>query len=178
MILRMLGRLFGRDTRPVEPVLDRDPAVDDMALRAARDRVRAGDWRAARDVVLAAGRDWELRGRRLSVLTGAAAEDDAWLIAWMSAESSSPEAAIIFASLLMSRAGAARGAGPAAHTSAGQFRDFADLSRAAQVASRKAIGLAPDDPAPWIEIVYSLLATGEREAGRRGAGSGWRCRLR
>lgn len=164
MILRMLGRLFGRDTRPADPVLDRDPAIDDMALRAARDRVRSGDWRAGREVVLAAGRDRELRGRRLAVLTRAAVEDDAWLFAWMSAEPSSPEAAIVFAALLTSRAGDARGGAAASETSAEQFRNFADLSRAALTASRRAAELAPDDPEPWIQIVYSLMATGDRDA--------------
>ncbi len=159
----MFGHLWGRDTLPADPVLDEDPAIDDMALRAARDRVRTGDWRAARDVVLAAGRDWELRGRRLGVFTAAAFEDDAWLFSWMGAEPSSAEAATIFASLLTVRAGEARGSARASETSAEQFRDFAELSRAAQQASRRAIELAPDDPGPWIAVVHSLMATGERD---------------
>ncbi|WP_203897341.1 hypothetical protein [Virgisporangium aliadipatigenens] len=160
----MWGRLFGRGNGTAEPFVDDDPAVDDRPLRTARDLVRAGDWHAARDIVRAAGTDRELRGRRIGVLTTAAKESDGWLMAWLTAEPSSPDAAIIFAALLNDRAGDARGSASAAHTTREQFAAFGELSRAAHEASRRAVALAPDDPQPWIEIIYSQFATGDRNA--------------
>jgi hypothetical protein len=151
----VLKRLFRG--RLEDPVLDDDQAFDDLELRAARDRATRGDWRAARDVLAAAGANREIRDRRLAVLGMAAAEDDGWLVAWMSAEPGHPDAAILFASQLMTRASNARGAAGAKQTSREQFRAFADLGAAAKEASRRAMALAPDDPAPWDGIVSALL---------------------
>ncbi|MFC7480371.1 class I SAM-dependent methyltransferase [Luedemannella flava] len=65
-------RMLGLFRRPPAP--DQDFAQADLELRRARDRALSGDWLAARELLAATGRDWELRGRRLAAL-GDAAED-------------------------------------------------------------------------------------------------------
>ncbi|WP_426505054.1 hypothetical protein ACPPVO_46035 [Dactylosporangium sp. McL0621] len=149
----MLKRLFRG--RLADPELDDDPAFDDFDLRAARDRARAGEWQAARDVLH--GADHEVRGRRFAVLAEAAAADESWLLAWDRAEPGHPDAAILMAAHLMAAAGRARGAASAKHTTAEQFAGFASFGAAARAASRRAIELAPADPAPWYGIVSSML---------------------
>jgi hypothetical protein len=156
----MFQRMFNRSPRPVEPVLDTDPAQDDLDLRAAREKASSGDWTAARDVVEAACGDWELRGRRIAVLSMAAADGGAWLDAWLHAAPDDQAAAAIVASSLSDRASRARGAASAANTSRAQFDSFAELSARAATASRRAIALAPHDPVPWAEVLHSMFASG------------------
>jgi hypothetical protein len=156
----MFQRLFHRSPRPVEPTLDTDPAQDDLDLRAARARACDGDWTAARDVVEAAGGDWELRGRRIAVLSMVAADDGAWLDAWLDAAPDDPAAAAIVASSLSTRAGQARGGASAAKTSRAQFDGFAELSAQAATASHRAIALAPHDPVPWAQVLNTMFASG------------------
>jgi len=160
MILAMLRRLFGRGSRPADPPVDTDPALDDLELRAARDKVRGGDWTAARDVVAAAGKDWELRGHRISVLSEAGVDDLSWLDAWLEATPDDPAATTIEAAVLAERASRARGAAPAADTTREQFRAFADLSARSATAARRAVELAPADPVPWIGVLSSMFSAG------------------
>ncbi|MBF9132867.1 hypothetical protein I0C86_28490 [Plantactinospora sp. S1510] len=161
----MFSRIFRREPgepRLTPPVLDTDIALDDHAVRHARDRARAGDWTAARDVVAVAGTDWELRSRRISVLSDAAVENDAWLYAWLRSSPDDPTAVTIYAEVLGVRAGDARGDAPASRTSPEQFRAFAELSDAAATASRRAIALAgPDDPTPYVELLGAAFADGQ-----------------
>ncbi|MFC6020036.1 hypothetical protein ACFP2T_28060 [Plantactinospora solaniradicis] len=160
----MFSRFFRREPHgpgPVPPVLDTDTALDDHALRHARDRAQAGDWIAARDVVTVAGADWELRSRRIVVLCEAAAQNDAWLYDWLRSAPEDPAAVTIYAATLATRAGDARGDAPASRTSPEQFRAFKELSDAAAVASRRAITLAgPHDPTPFIELLGAAFADG------------------
>jgi hypothetical protein len=161
----MFSRFFRREPDgpgPVPPMLDSDMALDDHALRHARDRARAGDWIAARDVVAAAGTDWELRSRRIGVLCEAAAQNDAWLYHWLQSAPDDPAAVTIYAATLATRAGDARGDAPASRTSPEQFRAFAELSDAAAAASRRAMALAgPDDPTPYVELLGAAYADGQ-----------------
>jgi hypothetical protein len=136
--------------------------MDDDDLRTARSRARAGDWRAARDVVEAAGRDWEVRGRRIGLFARLATEDDTWLAAWQEAEPEAATAAIIRARCLFERAGDARGSATAAHTTREQFEAFAQLSRQAEDAGRRALALAPDDPGPWTQAIGAMFANGRQ----------------
>lgn len=152
--------LFNRGPEPVEPAADLDPALDDHDLRAARDKALTGDWQAARDVVEAAGSDWERRGRRVSALGVAAADDGAWLDAWRAEIPDDPAAAAIWASTLAERAGRARGAAPAADTSREQFVGFTELSAQAAAAGRQAIALAPHDPVPRVDVLWAMFAGG------------------
>lgn len=145
--------------QPTPPVLDLDLAQADHGLRVARDLAVAGDWAAGRDVVKAAGRDWELRGRRIVVL-GAATGD--WLDAWLEHEPDDAVAAILAAERLSNWAGDARGSASAKHTTQAQFAAFADLSAQAEEASWRAIKLAPDDPVPWQTVLASKFAGGRQ----------------
>ncbi|WFE26558.1 hypothetical protein O7623_25125 [Solwaraspora sp. WMMD791] len=135
--------------------------MDDHALRAARDKARAGDWVAARDMVAAAGSDWELLARRIVVLSDAAVQNDDWLYAWLRSTPDDAAAVLIQAATLEARAGDARGDAPAARTSAEQFQSFAELSAAAAEVSRRAITLArADDPVPYIRLLAAMFANG------------------
>jgi hypothetical protein len=158
----MLSRLFGRGPTVVP---DTDVAMADLDLRTARTHALAGDWRAARDVVEAAGTDWELRGRRIAALGTAAVWRSTWLDAWLAEQPDDPTAATVAADTLDRRAWDARGRSSAKYTSADQFRAFADLSARAEAASRRAIALAPDDPVPWQTVLYAKLAAGRAQRG-------------
>ncbi|GAA3755196.1 hypothetical protein GCM10022225_44940 [Plantactinospora mayteni] len=132
-------------------------------MRTARDRALAGDWAAARNLIEATGRDWELRGRRLSVLGTAAGQSPHWLDAWAAGAPHDPTVAILRADALMDQAGEARGAASARNTSREQFQEFARLSTLAAQASEHAVELNPDDPYPWATRLTSMLANGHRQ---------------
>lgn len=154
----ILRYLFGGPL-PDPPTFETDYAVNDHALREARERAAHGDWQAARKVVEDAGDDWELRGQRIGVLSEAAAENDGWLYAWLRAAPSDPAAVLIQASMLGSRAGEARGSASAANTTREQFQGFEELSGAAAQVSRRAMALAaPNDPLPWVEMLGTMFA--------------------
>jgi hypothetical protein len=70
---------------PPTPEFDGDGVRSDEPLREARERVRRGDWQAARTVIEDAGQDGELRGWRIGVLGHAAAVDDGRVDAWLRA---------------------------------------------------------------------------------------------
>jgi hypothetical protein len=153
--------MFGLFRKPPKP--DTDHGQADLELRAARDRALAGDWAAARNLIEATGRDWELRGRRLSVLGGAAGQSSQWLDAWEAALPDDPTVAVLRADALIAQAGAARGAASARNTSREQFQAFDRLSALAARASQRAVELNPDDPYPWVTRMTSTLANGHRQ---------------
>jgi hypothetical protein len=154
----MIPRVFGLFRKPPAP--DTDYGQADLELRAVRDRALAGDWVAARNLIEATGRDWELRDRRLSVLGIAAGHAPQWLEAWEAAVPDDPSVAILRADALMDQAGKARGYASARETSREQFRAFDRLSMLAAQASDRAVGLNPDDPHPWVTRMTSMLANG------------------
>ncbi|WP_018349089.1 DUF4034 domain-containing protein [Longispora albida] len=153
----MFKRIFGRGT-PVPP-LDTDMAQDDLDVRAARQKALAGDWTAARDVVHAARGDWELWGRRISVLSTVASQGS-WLADWTAAAPDDQVAAVITANLLLDQAGEVRGAASAKHTSREQFAGFDYFSERAAEAARRAVELGPDDPSPWAAAANACFARG------------------
>lgn len=155
--------MFGRFREP--PALDTDLGQADLELRAARDRAVDGDWTAARDLLAATGRDWELRGRRLTVLAAAAARSPMWLDLWESAVPADPAVAILRADALNDQSRTARGAASAQHTSQQQFKEFHRLSGLAAEASRRAVVLNPDDPCPWTIRMTTMFAEGRRQRG-------------
>ena len=151
-------QLFGRPLPP-EPEFDADRAINDEALRPARDAAQRGDWQLPREVIDDAGVDWELRGRRVSVLSDVAAKNGRWIDAWLTFEPAHPAAALIRASMLNYQAGEARGSASAKNTTAEQFQNFQRLSARAAEAGRRAMELAgPYDPLPWIEMLQTMFA--------------------
>jgi hypothetical protein len=150
--------MFGLFRKPPAP--DTDYGQADLALRTARDRAIAGDWAAARDLIDATGQDWELRGRRLSVLGVAAGRSAQWLDAWEATVPDDPTVAILRAEALMEQAGEARGGASARNTTRDQFQEFDRLSTLAAQASQRAVWLNPDDPYPWMTRMTSMLANG------------------
>ncbi|MEV4510302.1 hypothetical protein AB0K00_15210 [Dactylosporangium sp. NPDC049525] len=159
----MFGGLFRRGAAPVLPEVDRDRALADQDLRAARARAVAGDWTAARDVIAAAGTDWERRGHRTWVLAEAAQENaGAWIDAWLTATPDDPTVVTLHAAALTELAGRARGHATAAQTSQERLRSFADLSAKARAQAERALVLAPDDPLPCNILLNSMFSGGDR----------------
>jgi hypothetical protein len=170
---RLATRLLREGSLPSIPQFDDERAVQDVALRNARRDVRRGDWESAREVIAEAGRDWELRGRRIGSLGDLAASDGAWLDEWLRADPSDAAAVLLQSARLGHAAADARGAASAPNTSAEQFAEFHRLSAASAQAGRRAIELAdPGDPVPWAQLLGTRFSDGDAidevfEEGRR-----------
>ena len=149
---------------PVPPAPTGDRCFDDQELRAARERLAAtGDWTVARDVIDAAGDDWEVRAQRIGVLSELGPGEEGWLYGWLNAHPDDPAATLLLASMLAGRAADARGSASAANTSAEQFRAFAAMSaRAAEVAARARDLADPRDPGPYAELLGTMFSSGDR----------------
>ncbi len=163
MISAVFDRLFRGRPAPLPPALtgDSDPALDDHELRAARDKVTAtGDWTAARDVIAAAGTNWEVRSQRIGVLSRLGPGEEGWLYGWLNAHPDDPAATMLLASMLASRAAAARGSASAANTTPEQFRAFAAMSERAAARARDLAD--PRDPTPYGELLRSMFSGGDR----------------
>ncbi|MDI6103726.1 hypothetical protein QLQ12_34440 [Actinoplanes sp. NEAU-A12] len=142
---------------PEMPEFDPELALTDPILRAVREQVRVGNWRAGKKAIEDADADWPVRRVRLSVLADVAEQDDMWLRAWLEAEPSDPDAALIEAMAVHGRAGTARGGASAADTSEEQFAEFHRLSASAAQLAQRAIDLAgPADPVPF-EVMLSTM---------------------
>ncbi|MEU6891869.1 hypothetical protein ABZ934_08700 [Streptomyces sp. NPDC046557] len=133
---------------------------------AALDAVRAGDWQAGAAWLDAAGQDWDERFRRVGVLAGPAAEDDAWLLAWRAERPEDAGAAAVHADAAVSVAWKVRGSLGAKHTTQEQFRVFHRLIAASQEVMAEAQRLAdPADPVPYMleqPVAMALGYTHER----------------
>ncbi|MFD9335907.1 hypothetical protein ACFWBF_16070 [Streptomyces sp. NPDC060028] len=118
---------------------------------AAVAAVTAGDWEAGAAYLEAAGKDWEERWQRVRALAEAAAEDDAWLLAWRSARPSDPSAALVNADAGVAVAWNVRGSQSGSRTTQEQFRVFHELLLKAQEYAHEAQRLAdPADPVPYM----------------------------
>ncbi|WP_405489553.1 hypothetical protein [Streptomyces sp. NBC_00096] len=118
---------------------------------AVLDAVRAGDWQAGADWIAAAGQVWEERHHRAGVLCEAAAEDDAWLLAWRAARPADPTAALVHAAAEVAVAWNLRGSLAGRHTTREQFALFHKALLGAREAAHEAQRLAdPADPVPYV----------------------------
>lgn len=150
-----------------EADLDTDnPAPVPPERTAALAAAASGDWEAAAAYVDAAGQDWQERMERVRPLAEAAAEDDAWLLAWRAARPSDPTAAVVNADTSVQVAWNVRGSLRATHTTQEQFRLFHQLLTKAQEDAHEAQRLAdPADPTPYIveqPIAFGLGYSHER----------------
>ncbi|MEV7589090.1 hypothetical protein AB0O42_02320 [Streptomyces sp. NPDC089922] len=150
-----------------EADLDTENAAPVPAERAAvLEAARAGDWQTAAAYVEAAGQDWQERMERVRPLAEAAAEDDAWLLAWLTARPGDPTAALVNADTGVQVAWNVRGSKGSRHTTQEQFRIFHELLAKAQADTREAQRLAdPADPTPYMveqPIAFGLGYSHER----------------
>ncbi|MBT2414651.1 hypothetical protein J7I94_29575 [Streptomyces sp. ISL-12] len=127
---------------------------------AALGRVADGDWQAAAELLRGIGRDWDRRSMAVSFLSGLAAEDDTWLLAWESAHPDDPDAAVVRAAGTVSVAGQLRGAKRAEYTTEEQFAGFHRMLRASREEIARAAALDPDDPTPYITEITVALGLG------------------
>lgn len=119
-----------------------DPALDDDALRAARDSLAQGRWTDARSLLIDTGEEWDRRGHRITVLAQAPGSE-AWAREWQLAEPDSPDAAVLTACAAVL---ATAGGGGRPH--------------AAQEAVEAAALMAPADPTPWLAALLLARHTG------------------
>ncbi|MFD7262790.1 hypothetical protein [Streptomyces sp. NPDC059874] len=128
-----------------------NPAPVPPERTAALEAVRTGDWEAGAAYIEAAGQDWHERMERVRPLALAAAEDDAWLLAWRAARPTDPTAALVDADTAIMVAWNVRGGQSGSRTTQEQFRLFRDLLIKAQEVAHEAQRLAdPADPTPYI----------------------------
>ncbi|MDX3536092.1 hypothetical protein PV721_17270 [Streptomyces sp. MB09-01] len=128
-----------------------NPAPVPPERAAALAAVRSGDWEAGAAYIEAAGQNWQERMERVRPLAEAAAEDDAWLLAWRAARPTDPTAALVNADTAIMVAWNVRGGQSGSRTTQEQFRLFRDLLVKAQEAAHEAQRLAdPADPTPYI----------------------------
>lgn len=132
--------------------LDTDRAYPpDPEITAVKEAVRAGDWKAGARFLAEAGRDWQERDRRSSVLADEAVKDDSWLLAWKAERpGDDPDVALVYAESLIYLAWEVRGSATARHTTQEQFAGFHRILAEARAAVAHAQALAGDDPCPFI----------------------------
>lgn len=132
--------------------------LEDLALAAVKDDVRAGNWENAADLTAATYGDWDRRQRVVWALGDLAAKDDTWLTAWHTARPTDPHWAVVYAMSLVSLAWDIRGSAMATETTREQFDGFHRVLFEARDAAGVAASLLPDDPTPW--ITFLTLARG------------------
>ncbi|AZQ37036.1 hypothetical protein EJ357_29295 [Streptomyces cyaneochromogenes] len=131
--------------------LDTDRAYPpDPRITAVREAVQAGNWQAAAEFLAGAGRDWQERDRRSSVLATEAVKDDSWLLAWRKERPEDADVALVLAESLIYLAWEVRGSSTARHTTQEQFAGFHRILDQAREAVAAAQALAGDDPCPFI----------------------------
>lgn len=120
-----------------------DEALDDAELAAARADLAQGRWQSVRALLVNTGDDWDRRGHRVTVL---ARERYCapWAREWLLAEPDSADATVLLALAEVRRA----------------LRGKQKPPRARE-ACRRAAGLAPDDPTPWLGLLMLERAVGE-----------------
>ncbi|MET8983424.1 hypothetical protein ABZX85_48485 [Streptomyces sp. NPDC004539] len=128
------------------------PAGHDDELRVALVELRAGHWRAARDLLRVTGEGWALRTSRTQVLAVAAAGSDVVGV-WLGEEPGCYDAWLMCARVAVERALRARRRGhPQALT----------LEVRARTAVWEAVRRGPSDPVGWV----CLLALAQLDAGQ------------
>ncbi|MER6910441.1 hypothetical protein ABT354_02010 [Streptomyces sp. NPDC000594] len=134
------------------------------ALTRAVTAAGTGDWRPTADLLAATGRDWEWRARYSERLSGVAAKDDAWLLAWETERPDDPDAALIRARSTVRLAWNVRGGQRAQHTTGEQFEGFHRTLARSREENARAAALNPDDPTPFISEIWTALGLGYPQA--------------
>lgn len=122
--------------------------IEDLALSAVKDDVRAGNWENAADLVTTTLGDWDRRQRVVWALADLAAKDDTWMAAWQAARPRDPHWLVVHAMSLVSLAWDIRGSASASETTREQFEGFHRVLFEAREAATVAASVLPDDPTP------------------------------
>ncbi|GAA3998570.1 hypothetical protein GCM10022384_51890 [Streptomyces marokkonensis] len=122
-----------------------DDALDDAELVAARLALAQGRWQSTRSLLVHTGDDWDRRGHRVTVLANEP-YCAAWAREWLLAEPDSADASVLLALALV-------------------HRPLRGKEKPAPVREmcRKAAGLAPDDPTPWLGLLLLERSLGTDE---------------
>lgn len=145
---------------PADELNDEFAGAPEPALLAAFTAARSGEWRPAADLLADGGTDWERRSMYAESLSGIAAKDDRWLLAWEQARHDDPDAAVVRARATVGRAWELRGGRSASRTSRAQFEGFhSTLARSREDIARAA-RLNPHDPTPYITEIWAALGLG------------------
>jgi hypothetical protein len=98
--------------------------IEDLALSAVKDDVRADHWENAADLVAATLGDWDRRHRVVRALADLAAKDDTWMTAWHAERQGDPHWIVVHAMSLVSLAWDIRSSATASETTREQFEGF------------------------------------------------------
>ncbi|GIF72177.1 DUF4034 domain-containing protein [Asanoa siamensis] len=130
-----------------------DPAQGDPRARALVDALSRRDWRATRDVLVAAP-DPDTRAYLLEIAGDVGGVQD-WIGEWAAAEPDSTLRRLVQGSHAVSWAWEARGAKRAEHTKDEQFREFSRRLLAAENLLDEVVDRDPDEVAAWAWLVMS-----------------------
>ncbi|HUQ55365.1 DUF4034 domain-containing protein [Lentzea sp.] len=125
------------------------PPIEDLALAAVKDDVRAGNWENAADLVASTSGDWDRRQRVVQALADLAAKNDAWMSAWHATRPGDPHWVVVHAMSLVALAWDIRGSAPSSQTTRPQFEGFHRVLAEAREVTAVAAAVLPDDPTPW-----------------------------
>ena len=134
-----LGRSRKRDAQLF------DPALCDTELVDVRTQFAQGRWGRARALLVGTGDDWDRRGHRVVVLAETPAAT-AWAREWLLAEPDSADAATLLACATVFTALRHKG-----------------TPESAEEACRRAAGLLPADPTPWLGLLMLSGTFGTEE---------------
>jgi hypothetical protein len=126
---------------------DFDPDCGDVPLTTARQDIVIGRWRGLRELLRATGPDWAVRGHRVRLLAQACAGSST-AESWLAAEPKSADALVLRAATETARA---------FHLAIAAGRGVPiDQQRVdtAVMACLQAADACPDDPTPWISLIY------------------------
>ncbi|NEB74059.1 hypothetical protein G3I40_02210 [Streptomyces sp. SID14478] len=145
---------------PVEQIDSDEAMAPDAAAEQVKAAVRAGTWQEAARYLADAGRDWQERDRRSSLLAEEAVKDDGWLLAWRTARREDPDAALVHARSLVYLAWEIRGNAQAQGTTREQFDGFHRVLGQAREAFGAAQAVAGDDPCPFVAEMPLAMGLG------------------
>jgi hypothetical protein len=137
------------------------PLVEPPELAAVCAAAAAGRWEPAAALMAGCWGDWDRRAAVVAALGDAAADENAWLLAWQTARPDDGHAAVVDAE---ARAALAWQLGSAGTVSAQQHRGVHRVLGEAEETARHAADLLPEDPTPWVTLCRVGRATLEPAA--------------
>jgi tetratricopeptide (TPR) repeat protein len=137
------------------------PLVEPPELAAACGAAAAGRWEPAAALMAGCWGDWDRRAAAATALGAAAADENAWLLAWRAAHPDDGHAVVVDAEAL---AALAWQLAAAEQPSAQQHRGVHRVLAEAEQTARRAADLLPEDPTPWMTLCRVGRATLDPDA--------------